>query len=118
MSKLPRLRSFEWQPSTGKAAVEFYINENFTVYLTKDGVKKDMSDIYIALFHGGGPTVQVATAKAWGVGQDKFGNPSPLPLVATRLSATEANRVNWTLDIASLELRIIPGIWTVTEGRF
>src|SRR5581483_2595103 len=116
VSKLPRLKAFEWRPDSGTVYLDLNANDNLTTGLTRDGIKTDMSDSYIALFHGTGPTVQMAQITAWMVLTDKFGTSRNVAVVATKLDKATADRINWGADKALLELRILPGLWTTVNS--
>jgi hypothetical protein len=114
---VPKLRSFRYYPDTGRANVDFNMDQNLTMGLTRDGLKMEMSQVYTALFHGSRVHVQSAAVTAWGPLQDQYGNVRYEPVYGTTLTRDVADQINWDADSATLQLQIIPGLWTVFLGN-
>lgn len=93
--------------------VEFNSDDNLTPNLMKQGIEKQMSDIYIALYTSG---IDVRTASAAGYLQptDKYGNTNDGMVYKSLLGKDVSGKVNWQADKATLELQILPGLWTTT----
>jgi hypothetical protein len=112
----PKLRAFEYFSETGKVNVDFNMDQNLTRDWTRDGLKMQMSALYIAIFHESVPAVKSASLRAWGPVTDRYGNNSYAMLTGTTLEATETSKINWKADRATLELEIIPGLWKTFLG--
>jgi len=109
----PKLRNFEYFSDTQHVNVDFNIDQNLTEGLTKDGIKKEMSDIYIAIFHKSSVPVKSAAVAAWGQVQDQYGNTKYAVVYGTKMTSDVAGQINWNADQATLELDIVPGLWDV-----
>ncbi len=114
---MPKLRGFEYYPDTGTVNVDFNMDQNLTTDLTRDSLKQEMSDIYIALFNQSNIQLNTVSVMAWGPFQDQYGNTSYQRAVGAKLTNDVASKINWSLDTASLELNIIPGLWQVFLGN-
>ncbi len=110
----PKLRKFEYDPSTGWVNVEFNMDQNLTKNMTMDGLKIDMSKIYAAIYHKDHIPVESVNVDAYGPQQDKYGNISYDRYCGTLLDKDVADKINWNVDEATLELQIIPGLWKTT----
>lgn len=116
MSNEARLRDvkIDQQPDGGWAVlVSFNGNENLTLGLTKSGIEKDMSDIYIALYTSG-KNIDTVQTVAYLQLTDKYGNTSDGMAYRSVLDKATAAKVNWSADKATLELQILPGVWQAT----
>lgn len=114
---VPRLRSFQFNQATGTVTVNFNMNQNITDDLMRDGIKTDMSTIYTDIFHKSNVAVSTVHLTVWGPFQDQYGNTKYEPAYSTTLTSDIANRINWSLDEAVLNLNIIPGLWTVDYAQ-
>jgi len=92
---------------------EYNAGDNLTSNLRIMGIKSKMSKIYAALYTSG-KDIRTASVAAWFPLQDKYGNQSDGGVYKSILDKTEADKVNWQADKASLELDILPGVWTTT----
>lgn len=113
----PKLRSFEYNSDTGMVNVDFNMNQNFTTSLTRDGLKQEMSQIYIAIYHRSKVPVNNVALHAYGPVTDQYGNTSYAMLIGTKLSKDVADKINWNEDESTLELQTIPGLWTTFLGN-
>lgn len=94
--------------------VEFNADDNLSTGLLKDGIKKDMSDVYIALYHNSGQDVRQASVAAYMPVTDTYGNTSDAVVWKSVLKKDEASKINYNETKAVLELNIIPNVWTTT----
>jgi hypothetical protein len=113
---VPKLRSFEYYPDTGRVTVDFNMDQNLTTDVTRAFVKVAMSDIYTALFHRSSVHVQLVAVTAWGPMRDQYGNTSYQRVYGTILTRDVADKINWDADSTTLELQIIPGLWEVSRA--
>jgi len=116
MSNESRLRHVDVVPQVEGGwgvFVEFNANDNLTTNLTKQGIEMDMSDIYTALYTSG-LDVRSASAAGYLSLADKYGNTSDVMVFKSILKSDVASKVNWHSDKATLELQILPGLWTTT----
>jgi hypothetical protein len=113
---VPKLRSLEYNPDTGRVNVDFNMDQNLTTDVTRDFVKVEMSDIYAALFHHSSVHVQSVAVTAWGAMRNQHGNTSYQPVYGTILTRDVADKINWDADSATLELQIIPSVWEVSRA--
>ena len=90
--------------------VELNADENFTPSLTKGGIEKEMSDVYMALYSVD-RGVRTASVAAYLPTADKYGNASKQIVYKSILGVDEARKVNWATDKATLELQILPEVW-------
>lgn len=92
-------------------------DDNFSEDWIKKSIWGDMTDIYIALYKQ--PVgVREATIVANFPMKDKYGNTSDEVVMKTSLEATEAKKVNWNEDEATLSLRILPNVWDTQINLF
>jgi hypothetical protein len=99
----PKLRAFEYFSEAGKMNVDFNMDQNLTRDWTRDGLKMQMSDLYIAIYHESEPAVKSASLRAWGPVTDRYGNNSYAMLIGTTLEGTETSKIN-------------PGLWKTFLG--
>ena len=93
--------------------VEFNADDNLSANFTKKGIEKQMSDVYTALYTSN-KDVRTASAAAYLSLTDKYGNTSDQMVYKSILDKAVAGKVNWSTDKASLELQILPGLWSTT----
>lgn len=92
-------------------------DDNFSEDWIKKSIWGDMTDIYIALYKK--PIgVREATIVAYFPMKDKHGNTSDEVVIKTSLETTEAKKVNWNEDEATLSLRILPNVWDTQINLF
>lgn len=105
--------------SDGKYVAVVTINgsDNLSEDLIKKGIWVDMAGIYVALYKGHSD-IQEATIIANFPMADKYGNNSDEVVLKTSLSTEEAKKVNWSSDKVTLELQILPNVWTTQTNRF
>lgn len=92
-----------------------FVNINADDNLSEDWIKKgiwgDMADIYISLYKQ--PIgVREAAIFAYFPMTDKYGNTSDKVVMKTSLDTTEAKKINWNQDVATLSHQILPDVWT------
>lgn len=93
--------------------VDYNADDNLTTDMRKGGIEMKMSDIYTALYTSG-KDIRTASVAAWFPLQDKYGNASDGIVYKSMLDKAEADKVNWQTDKASLDLNILPKVWTTT----
>lgn len=93
--------------------VEFNADDNLSANFTKRGIEKQMSDVYTSLYTSD-KDVRTASAAAYLSLTDKYGNTSDQMVYKSILDKAVAGKVNWSTDKASLELQILPGLWSTT----
>ncbi len=76
-----------------------------------------MSDLYTAIY-ATNLDVQSASIQAFMQLTDKYGNASDQKVYESTLDSDTAKKVNWNSDKASLELEILPGVWTTDYDLF
>ena len=92
---------------------EYNADDNLTTNLRKGGIEVKMSDIYMALYKSG-KDIRAASVAAYFPLEDKYGNTSDGMVYKSILDKDEADKVNWQADRASLELSILPKVWTTS----
>lgn len=116
LSRENRLRNVKVVPQVDGGwgvFVDFNADENLTLNLTKLGIEKTMSEIYAALFMSGKDIKRVSAA-AYFPTTDQYGNTSDSIIYKSRIESSVASKVNWSADKATLELKILPGLWETT----
>jgi len=112
----PRLRKIEVvkQVNGGWGVfVDYNSSDNFTADWRKTGIEITMSEIYIALYTSS-KDIQSASVAAYFPLLDKYGNEHQGVVYKSILNKSEADKVNWRLDSSTLELSILPNVWTTT----
>jgi hypothetical protein len=95
--------------------VEFNANNNFTNSMAKNGIEIEMSDVYIALYTSAiAQKIKIVDVKAYLPLTDKYGNTQDGVVYGSVLDGSDAAQINWSVDKATLELQILPGVWTTT----
>lgn len=79
----------------------------------KGDIETKMADIYTALYTSG-KDIRTASVAAYLPSQDKYGNTGDKMVYKTMLFKAEADKVNWKADKDTLELVILPKVWTTT----
>ncbi|GAA5119296.1 hypothetical protein [Haloechinothrix salitolerans] len=92
---------------------EFNASENLTNNLTKSGIEKTTSEIYIALYTSK-YDVRSASVAAYFPLVDKYGNEKDGVVYKSILDQSEAKKVNFAADESYLKLDILPRVWTTT----
>jgi hypothetical protein len=95
------------------AFIEFNADDNLTTNLRKMGIESDMSEIYQILYDGD-LNVTAASISAYFPLADKYGNETSEVVYKSILDKTEADKINWSADSATLKLEIVPSIWTTS----
>ncbi len=93
--------------------VEFNANDNLTENLWKIGMEKQMAEVYKALYTGD-MDIRTASAAAYFLLVDKYGNEKDDMVYKTILDKEEADKVNWDADDSMLKIEILPSVWTVS----
>lgn len=91
--------------------VEFNADDNLTKNLRKSGLEDQMSKIYKVLYTQN-LDVATATITAYFLLVDKYGNESEGVVYKTILNKSEADKINWETNSATLRLQIVPSVWT------
>jgi hypothetical protein len=95
--------------------VEFNADNNFTNSMAKNGIEIEMSDVYIALYTSEiGKKIEIVDVKAYLPLTDKYGNTQDGVVYGSVLDGSDAAQINWSEDKATLELQVLPGVWTTT----
>ena len=93
--------------------VEFNADDNLTTNLRKGSIESKMAEIYIALYTNS-YNIRSASASAYFPLTDKYGNESSDVVYKSILNKTEADKVNWNANDASLKVSILPSVWTTS----
>jgi hypothetical protein len=91
--------------------VDFNGDNNITNGMTENGIEIQMSDIYIALYTSN-QKIEIATVTAYLPVTDKYGNTSDGIVYRSTLDIDDASKINWNADKSTLELQILPGVWS------
>ena len=87
-------------------------DDNFiTGKTTGQGIEMKMADVYKAIYSTY-TNVNVVHIKAYLDITDKYGNVQNSMVYYTALNKETGQRINWNTDSATLELQIVPGLWT------
>lgn len=88
------------------------VSDNVTMNLIAGGFEVDAGDLMAALYSTN-PGLEVRWVEVEGLFPliDGYGNTEPGRIVSLRFVEEEANRVNWSLDDAYLNLTILPGLY-------
>lgn len=92
----------------------FNAGDNLTTNLRKGGIEQKMSDIYIALYTSE-HNIKQAAVVAYLPLVDQYGNEREDAVYKSSLDKVEADKVNWKADKATLQLQILPSVWTTTN---
>lgn len=92
----------------------FNAGDNLTTNLRKGGIEQKMSDIYIALYTSE-HNIKQAAVVAYLPLVDQYGNEREDVVYKSSLDKVEADKVNWKADKATLQLQILPSVWTTTN---
>ena len=92
--------------------VEYNADDNFTPKSVRQGIDIKMADIYKGLYTSG-KDIEVASVSAFFPMQDKYGNQSDDVIYKSILRKSDAQKVNWQADKATLELGILPSVWGI-----
>jgi hypothetical protein len=114
-SNEPKLRSVDVEPDPAvkggwDVTVEFNGDNNLSNGLTKDGLESETADVFIAVYTSG-QKIETATVTGYLPLTDKYGNTSDGMVYRATLTTDDASQINWSLDKATLELQILPGVW-------
>lgn len=93
--------------------VGFNADDNLSMSLIKTGIERQMSKLYIALFNSD-KDIRTVSISAYFSLEDQYGNVNDRVVYASTLNNEEARKVNWNANITSLELSILPRVWTTT----
>ena len=96
--------------------VNINASDNLSNDLIKKGVWSDMAAIYTALYKDP-MEVSQASVVAYMDGADKYGKTSNQVVMKTSLAKEEAQKVNWSIQQASLALQILPNVWVTDVNR-
>jgi hypothetical protein len=91
--------------------VEFNANDNLTNNFTRGGIESKMSDIYQAIYANYKDVSSTQVAAYLDV-TDQYGNTKNSVVYTTLLDHHVGEKINWSADKASLELQIVPALWT------
>ncbi len=91
--------------------IDFNSDDNLTTNLRKLSVESTMSEIYTAVYNSK-IKIDMVRVTAYFPLIDKYGNESDGIVYKSVLPSEEAAKVNWETSKATLELDILPGIWT------
>lgn len=89
----------------------FNADENLTVNLKKKGIELQMAKLYHQLYTSGLPIGRVVI-QANTMLVDQYGNEHDTRVYETSLNKAEADKINWSTDRTTLQMQIIPGVWT------
>jgi hypothetical protein len=108
------VRSVEVKEDNELYAVEidFNADDNLTTNLRKTGIEKKMSEIYTSLFTKG-YNIEMVKINAYFPLMDEYGNEFDGAIYKTVLYKDDADKINWDADEATLDLQILPELWTV-----
>lgn len=129
--------TFEDMTNTGKKKIKAIIilpvdidNTNYSIQIKfnaddnafgnsaiKDGIYKDMTDLYKALYTSKFD-IKLVMNDAYFDLSDNYGNENEVLIYGTRLYKEEAIKVNWKAEDTHLSYTIMPAVWEVTEDHF
>lgn len=94
--------------------IEFNADDNITHNYRRKGMERQMSQLIKALFtsEAGKDIAEIATTAYFPL-TDQYGNEKQTIVYTVVLDKSEADKINWDFDRASLELQIIPSVWEV-----
>lgn len=117
--KIREIRVVKQFSDAGGYGVMVYINgsDNLSEDYIKKSIWKDMSQIYKVLYK---ENLDVATVTIFAHFDmsDKYGNTSDTMVLKTSLDKSEAEKVKWNSDEATLYLSILPNVWTTEKSLF
>jgi len=90
--------------------IEFIASENLSTKLEKSGMHSDMSLLYKKLYETNINISNVIIDVYYPL-IDVYGNKSYNVVYVTSLNKIEANKINWNIDLATLKLQVLPGVW-------
>ncbi len=108
---LKKVEVSEGEGGGWNVTVEFNANDNLSTNLRKKGIEKKMSEIYTTLYQSG-KDIRIATVTAYFPLADKYGNESDGVVYKSTLDKAVADKVNWKVDRSTLQLSILPQVWT------
>lgn len=108
---LKKVEVSEGEGGGWNVTVEFNANDNLSTNLRKKGIEKKMSEIYTALYQSG-KDIRTASVTAYFPLADQYGNESDGAVYKSTLDKAEADKVNWQADRSTLQLSILPQVWT------
>ncbi|NCQ56027.1 hypothetical protein COT86_00650 [Candidatus Collierbacteria bacterium CG10_big_fil_rev_8_21_14_0_10_43_36] len=108
---LKKVEVSEGEGGGWNVTVEFNANDNFSTNLRKGGIEKKMSEIYSVLYQSG-KDIKTTSITAYFPLADQYGNESDGVVYKSTLDKIEANKVNWQADESTLQLTILPRVWT------
>lgn len=108
---LKKVEVSEGEDGGWNVTVEFNANDNLSTNLRKKGIEKKMSEIYTALYQSG-KDIKTASITAYFPLADKYGNESDGLVYKSTLDKAVADKVNWKADRSTLQLSILPQVWT------
>ncbi len=117
-NKQDRLRQVAITPTTEAGEsfiirVVFNADENLTSNLKKQGIELQMAKLYQQLYTNKLPINRIVI-QAYTNLVDQYGNEHDTEVFETFLNKDEADKINWTADTTTLQMQIIPGVWTVS----
>ncbi|MCR4313601.1 MAG: zinc ribbon domain-containing protein [Candidatus Roizmanbacteria bacterium] len=102
------------QESDGKYSIDIKFNtdDNLSKGMIKTGIQMKTSEILTALFTQR-EDIQKVTVSALFPLQDKYGNPFRGEVYIAEMDVIEAEKVNWSIDQATLALSILPKVYKI-----
>lgn len=98
------------EPDSTYSVVAYLFDTTFD----RSRIEQTMANVYLELYKSGEPiqNVTIAIKESY---RNSYGDSQEIIVYQTTLSKEEADKINWNADEASLQINIIPKVWTVQK---